>query len=62
MWSRTRIVGAILVLGGLLMVANGLIAGPHAFGGGQLAVLGLVSAGVIALAVGAWELVRTKAR
>lgn len=62
MGSKTRmIVGSMLAVGGMLMVANGIIAGPHAFGGGQRAVLWLVSAGVVALAAGVWELVHTNA-
>jgi hypothetical protein len=56
------IVGSILVIGGLLMVANGTIAGPHAFAGGQRTVLWLVSTRVVVFIVGVWELVRANAR
>jgi hypothetical protein len=59
MKSKTGlIVGSVLVIGGLLMVANGIIAGPHAFAGGRRAVLSWVGTGSAALVVGAWELVR----
>lgn len=62
MESKTQlIVGSALVLGGLLMATNGVIAGPHAFAGGQRAVLWLVGTGIVVIVVGVWELVRANA-
>jgi|OpeIllAssembly_1097287.scaffolds.fasta_scaffold1383623_2 hypothetical protein len=63
MESKTRlIVGSVLVIGGLLMAANGIIAGPHAFAEGHRGVLSLVGMGVVAIAALVWEVVRAKAR
>ena len=59
--KRRMILGAILVFGGVLMATNGVIAGPHAFAGGQRAVLWLVGTGMVAIVVGVWELVRANA-
>ena len=47
------IVGALFLLAGTLVVADGLVSGPHAFGFGWYSVAGIVLAGLLLLLAGA---------
>ncbi|MGC8639542.1 MAG: hypothetical protein ACP5XB_06645 [Isosphaeraceae bacterium] len=51
-----RIIGAVLLLVGVMVACNGLVSGPHAFGGGWHAVVGIVIAGGMLFFSGAWDL------
>lgn len=61
MRSRARIVaGVILLLAGVLVVVDGLAAGPHAFGQGWYSVGGIVIAGLSLMGAGASVLCETR--
>ena len=62
MGSKARIiVGSVPAIGGLLMVADGICAEPHAFARGHSAAQWLVGTGLAASFVEACEVVRAKA-
>jgi hypothetical protein len=51
-----RLVGSVEIMLGILMAANGIIAGPNAFISGMRGVIYLVLGGSICIAAGAWTL------
>ena len=57
--SKT-VVGAILLMAGALVAADGLVAGPHAFGFGWYSVGGLAIAGQVLMMAGASILRETR--
>lgn len=54
------IAGTILVLAGALVAADGLVAGPHAFGSGWYSVGGIAVAGLLLMMAGASILRETR--
>ena len=55
-----RLASWLLLAFGILMAANGIASGPHAFGGGRGAVVTLVFVGLFCAIVAAWSLARRR--
>ncbi|WP_428307705.1 hypothetical protein [Lacipirellula sp.] len=55
-----RLASWLLLAFGILMAANGIASGPHAFGGGRGAVAALVSIGLLCALVAGWSLARRR--
>jgi hypothetical protein len=48
------IVGTFLILAGVLVAANGLVSGPHAFWLGWYSVVGSIASGLLFVLSGYW--------